>query len=354
MAKQRMPWFKVYGDYFDSPSHVALDARAMWVGVVLMRLIRAGCDARDDREPWALLEDGSPVPLAAIARASRWGHQITKRCLEDLQRAGTCARREDGAWGMPKFWEKQETPSERQAQMADERRESHKVYFALDGEHVKIGCSSNPWARVASLREGKATITLRAYTPGNFADERALHDRFSGYRVAGEWYRYDGELRSYVDALPVATRSVATSKRREVRGESDSLRESPPSVPDAKPPDPHVEAAARVLARLNEHLVALGEPGKLTTTSWILALLRQRPDGEAECMTVLDHMAREAREIGTAKHLNPSTPFRPAHFETRLAHARAGAAKRPPSQPSLLSIAEIRQLEAEEDARATR
>jgi len=90
-----------------------------------------------------------------------------------------------------------------------------------------------------------------------------------------------------------------------------------------------VEAAARrVMFRLNA-LRAEGVRGsRLGDAQHVLALLRARPNGEAECYQVLEHMAAEAREKSEWKWLNSETPFRLAHFERRLADAQADAAKR--------------------------
>lgn len=287
MAKdgERVPWFKLYVDYTGTPSHDDLDDRALWTGVALMILIRAGCDARDDRQPWALLETGAPCSLNAIARRARQSHQVAKRGLLLLQAAGTVAQREDGAWGMPKFWEKQETE----------------------------------WARIK--RE----------------------QRLAGGQNTGQ---SSGQSNK---------KSRKKSKGRpteEDRCSPSENKESPPEGgSDESKIDPSVLAANRILVRLNEIAVTLGEPGKFKTTSWILALLRTHGAEEADILLVLDEMADEARRTGNTQHLNSSTPFRPNHFEWRLAKARTWAKGQVPRQSSLLHIDEINAQRDAEDAR---
>lgn len=109
MSDTRVPWIKVWGEYTTTPSHADLDDRNLWTGVALMQLIRAGCDARGDRQTWALRESGDPCTVAGIARHARQPVSIAKAGLELLVKAGTVVLREDGAYGMPKFWKKQES-----------------------------------------------------------------------------------------------------------------------------------------------------------------------------------------------------------------------------------------------------
>lgn len=79
------------------------------------------------------------------------------------------------------------------------------VYFIAAGNgHVKIGYSTKPKARLRELQTGsRAALRLIATTPGTYADERDLHTRFSMYRSHGEWFRFKGELRAYVEGLYV-------------------------------------------------------------------------------------------------------------------------------------------------------
>lgn len=239
--KKRAPWIKLYGDYTATPSHAELDDRALWIGVVLMQLIRAGCDAREDREPWALRENGSPCSLTAIAQRARQTIAVARRGLGMLVEAGTVALREDGAYGMPRFWEHQDPKiaEELRAEGVAKRNEGRWVYFAFGGGLVKIGCSANPWARVQALRTEVPGTVLAAKERGGFDRERELHETYADLRVRGEWFRYEGALRSYVDALRSTT---VVELQQEGRGESSesSLRSDSPVVPNgdniAKPP----------------------------------------------------------------------------------------------------------------------
>jgi hypothetical protein len=83
------------------------------------------------------------------------------------------------------------------------------VYFIgaiiTEGESaaVKIGySSSDPRKRLQKLQIGNPDkLYMLAWESGTFDDERALHRRFDHLWLRGEWFRYEGELESYLLAL---------------------------------------------------------------------------------------------------------------------------------------------------------
>lgn len=81
------------------------------------------------------------------------------------------------------------------------RDEDH-VYFALsaDGQQVKIGKSWNPRVRVEDLLRANPGLTLLGSIPGSFDIETALHKRFRGHRLTGEWFAYP-PISDAIDAL---------------------------------------------------------------------------------------------------------------------------------------------------------
>ena len=72
----------------------------------------------------------------------------------------------------------------------------------LDGE-VKIGFTSRSVRDRA--REGQTfsaePLVVLAETPGTRDDEFRLHRLFAPYRVKGEWFRYENEIRDLVAHL---------------------------------------------------------------------------------------------------------------------------------------------------------
>lgn len=80
------------------------------------------------------------------------------------------------------------------------------VYFAATKRSgqvlVKIGYSRNVTARVRELQTGgAASIGLVAWRPGGAKEEREEHLRWRTFRTVGEWFRLEGELKTYVTAI---------------------------------------------------------------------------------------------------------------------------------------------------------
>lgn len=72
------------------------------------------------------------------------------------------------------------------------------VYFAFDGERVKIGFSVNPWSRIKELKVGNPTIKLHSSFRGTIEDESLLHEEFNHLRLGGEWFSVDDGLRQRI------------------------------------------------------------------------------------------------------------------------------------------------------------
>lgn len=76
------------------------------------------------------------------------------------------------------------------------------VYVLYDdaGQRYKIGFTTGPVQRRRRAIETAADLTLSvvAEVPGTMADERALHERFAGQRIAGEWFAASSELHEWI------------------------------------------------------------------------------------------------------------------------------------------------------------
>lgn len=87
------------------------------------------------------------------------------------------------------------------------------IYFIVCGDLVKIGRASNVRARLASLQTGNPMpMMLLGEIHGDKTVEFDLHQLFYSFRVRGEWFRYDGELRAFIEkaiAAPAAVGDVA-------------------------------------------------------------------------------------------------------------------------------------------------
>ena len=78
------------------------------------------------------------------------------------------------------------------------------VYFLRSGSLVKIGCSSNPRARLRQLTTGNAFgLRLEAVVAGGRKVEQELHRRFAAYRHQAEWFHCDGALAALISNLSI-------------------------------------------------------------------------------------------------------------------------------------------------------
>jgi Meiotically up-regulated gene 113 len=78
------------------------------------------------------------------------------------------------------------------------------VYFcqAASGGPVKIGYASDAEQRLKTLQTSHATeLQLLNAIEGSFEDEKALHKRFAAYRIKGEWFKYTGAVKRYIEGL---------------------------------------------------------------------------------------------------------------------------------------------------------
>lgn len=78
------------------------------------------------------------------------------------------------------------------------------VYAISDGAGaVKIGWSRNPARRLHEISVClSSTPTLIGCRPGTPLDEKAAHFHLRAYRIRGEWFRYEGPVKAFVDSLP--------------------------------------------------------------------------------------------------------------------------------------------------------
>lgn len=85
------------------------------------------------------------------------------------------------------------------------------VYFLLCSDNrVKIGTTTNIKHRMSGIQNGQSDeVKLLVEIQGSYETEKALHQQFKRYRIRGEWFRYEGKLKTYVGNLmkkkPTAT-----------------------------------------------------------------------------------------------------------------------------------------------------
>lgn len=76
------------------------------------------------------------------------------------------------------------------------------VYFALCEGFCKIGHSGKPVSRIQNMNSGcPFEIKLLATMEGGRREEKRLHEKFADLCHSGEWFRYEGDLKDFVEGL---------------------------------------------------------------------------------------------------------------------------------------------------------
>jgi hypothetical protein len=74
------------------------------------------------------------------------------------------------------------------------------VYFIEAGGYIKIGFTGSVPSRLAQIETATPfVLTLLRQEPGTLETEMAFHKRFGALHVKGEWFRFEGELREYLE-----------------------------------------------------------------------------------------------------------------------------------------------------------
>lgn len=84
------------------------------------------------------------------------------------------------------------------------------VYFVTcrEANAVKIGSSLEPHARLSEIQWGcPFELRLEAILPGGHEEEFAMHARFEGERIRGEWFRLSEMIEAIIEANPAPSRT---------------------------------------------------------------------------------------------------------------------------------------------------
>jgi hypothetical protein len=90
-------------------------------------------------------------------------------------------------------------------QIKPPRKNGGYVYFMrVDGRGpVKIGFSVNVAQRLSNhgvSNSGKPVLVASMH--GTKATEKRLHNKYGDLHIKGEWFKYTGALKAFVEALP--------------------------------------------------------------------------------------------------------------------------------------------------------
>ncbi|MCX4581352.1 GIY-YIG nuclease family protein [Streptomyces sp. NBC_01571] len=173
---------------------------------------------------------------------------------------------------------------------------------------MKIGTASDVAARLRDLQCGSPVrLHVMWQTRGGRDLELALHQRFSAYRVHGEWFDF-GE--DHPVAI-VATAAVDLGHRAYPSGELPSA--------GALPLAPDVAEARRLAVLLREAFAQAGDPPVLTVAELLEHLRAAEPDTWRKWDGRPDKLAMAGRTMAVI--------FRAARFD--LASVRLRTAGRP-------------------------
>lgn len=124
MGSRRL-WVKLWATWYTTASHLGVGGMALHCGATLMTCV-VWHPGRDDA--WAEFDDGSPLPIEAIAQRCQEPPKVVAAALAKLQTRGTISRRTDGAWGFELFGPAQESADasrKRTARSPDSPRTVH-------------------------------------------------------------------------------------------------------------------------------------------------------------------------------------------------------------------------------------
>lgn len=161
-----------------------------------------------------------------------------------------------------------------------------RIYFikSTRSNVVKIGVANDVHARLLSLQTANAArLVLIAEMPGDERYERMLHQAFAEYRIRGEWFRLDGELRSFISLLPeMFDESQRQSRQRQTKEVEATYDEATaeyyaryllPMIRDAVDAIGVVRFAEIVGARRGDVVRALYQRGRYFSIDWFVELL---------------------------------------------------------------------------------
>lgn len=110
--------------------------------------------------------------------------------------------------------------------LSNERQYVYFIQWSNDASHVKIGYSSTPLSRFTTFLTSSPhkLFVLGLMVVEGQEEEAFLHSLFEEYRVTGEWFQYEGKLRSFIESLP---RHTLESKMRALLEKYKDRIESP-------------------------------------------------------------------------------------------------------------------------------
>ena len=74
------------------------------------------------------------------------------------------------------------------------------VYFIKAENRLKIGYAEDPSKRIPSIQTSSPfQLEVLLIIDGDYSVESDLHKRFQDFRVSGEWFEFNDEIKSFID-----------------------------------------------------------------------------------------------------------------------------------------------------------
>lgn len=209
------PWFRLYGEFRHDPKIRTMS------DALQIRLVRLFC-LRSEGKTEELREDELCFGLGCSASEL----EETKSCF-----VGKGFINE--SWAVL-HWDKRQFSGQKSSLPTGGPRSRGYVYYVADKSNfvvgtslIKIGFSSNPWARIKELRTALPNLEILGVEQGDFDLEVSIHERFKSLRKDGEWFVSGKELVDYVAKLrsgydPEPT--VATNRTEQNRTKQNRVK----------------------------------------------------------------------------------------------------------------------------------
>ena len=74
------------------------------------------------------------------------------------------------------------------------------VYFIKAENRLKIGYAEDPSKRIPSIQTSSPfQLEVLLIIDGDYSIERDLHQKFQDFRVSGEWFEFNDDIKSFIN-----------------------------------------------------------------------------------------------------------------------------------------------------------
>ena len=173
------------------------------------------------------------------------------------------------------------------------------VYYVESEIGIKIGFSSNPWARLNELLTASPSAKLLAVEGGDMSVEKLRHEQFKEHRIEREWFKKHPSLLSHVATIATSTfvpTTATTSTHAEAEAEAEGKKKRPRNAPVTQEPDSGSELA--LACRILEELAVPADNGCRRMAAESIRLLAREGGTKKDAADYILAAARRAKVDG--------------------------------------------------------